>query len=137
MRDAEFAFPRTDLRRRLVEAILRGEKTATAGLMVDYEREGEALPVPGERQALVDHEDRRVGIIETTEVRVVPMGEVDLAFAIDEGEGFATVADWRTAHERFWGSYLEDLRAALGDPGWALDDDTLVVCERFRLVEAS
>ena len=28
---AEFGFPRTDLRRRLVDAILRGEKTATTG----------------------------------------------------------------------------------------------------------
>lgn len=22
-----------------------------------------------------------------------------------------------------------------GDPGWAIDDDTLMVCQRFRLVE--
>jgi uncharacterized protein YhfF len=38
---AEFGFAGTDLRRRLVEAILRGEKTATAGLLVDLQRDGE------------------------------------------------------------------------------------------------
>jgi uncharacterized protein YhfF len=32
------------------------------------------------------------------------------------------VADWRQAHERFWA-------------GHEVDDDTLVVAERFRLVE--
>jgi uncharacterized protein YhfF len=63
------------------------------------------------------------------------MAEVDLQFAIDEGEGFASVAEWRAAHERFWNGYIEDIRAGIGDPTFALTDDTLVVCERFRLVE--
>jgi uncharacterized protein YhfF len=63
------------------------------------------------------------------------MADVDLQFAIDEGEGFASVAEWRAAHERFWNGYIEDIRAGIGDPTFALTDDTLVVCERFRLVE--
>jgi uncharacterized protein YhfF len=72
-------------------------------------------------------------VIETTEIRIVPAGEVDEQFARDEGEGFESVADWRAAHERFWGSTPE--RKAAGEPPWEIDDDTLVVCERFRLVE--
>ncbi len=63
------------------------------------------------------------------------MADVDLAFASDEGEGFETVADWREAHERFFGSYVEEIRVGLGDPDWSLTDDTLVTCERFRVVE--
>ena len=135
LRPAEFGFPRTDLRRRLVEAILRGEKTSTSGLLSDFERDGDPLPEVGERFSLIDHEDRVVGVIETTEVRVTTIGEVDLAFALDEGEGFASVADWRVAHERFWVSYAEETRAWLGDPVWVPLDDTRIVCERFRLVE--
>ena len=57
-------------------------------------------------------------------------GDVDEQFAIDEGEGFESVADWRAAHERFWGS--DDYLRAVGVVD--VDDDTLVVCERFRLV---
>jgi uncharacterized protein YhfF len=131
---AEFGFAGTELRRRLVDAVLRGEKTATAGLLVDYEREGDALPRPGERFAVLDDQDRPVAVIETTEVRVVRMAAVDLQFAVDEGEGFRSVAEWREAHERFWGAYLDEIRRDLDDPDWQLTDDTLVVCERFRLV---
>ncbi|HEY7451728.1 MAG TPA: ASCH domain-containing protein [Candidatus Limnocylindria bacterium] len=132
---AEFGFPQTDLRRRLVEAILRGEKTATAGLLVDYEREGDPLGTPGDRSVVIDADDRQVAVIELTGIEVRRMADVDLAFAIDEGEGFETVADWREAHERFWGGYLDEIRRDLGDPDWQLTDDTMVVCERFRLVE--
>ena len=135
MRKAEFGFPGTALRRRLVEAILRGEKTATAGLLVDLEREGEPLATPGERQVVVDVDDRPVAVIELTEVTVHRMVDVDLPFARDEGEGFETVAAWRDAHERFFGSYLDEIRVGLSDPQWELTDDTLIVCERFRLVE--
>jgi uncharacterized protein YhfF len=133
--DAEFGFPRTDLRRRLVEAILRGEKTSTTGLLSDYERAGDPLPGVGERFRLIDERDEPVGVIETTEVWVSTIGEVDLPFAIDEGEGFTTVAEWRAAHEDFWMSYAEETRAWLGDPGWRPSAATQVVCERFRLVE--
>ena len=135
MRKAEFGFPGTPLRRRLVEAILRGEKTATAGLLVDLERDGETMAAPGERQVVVDANERPVAVIEITEVAVRRMAEVDLDFARDEGEGFETVAAWRDAHERFFGSYFEEIRAGMSDPYWQLTDDTLVVCERFRVVE--
>ena len=93
------------------------------------------MPEVGEHFALIDHEDRVVGVIETTEVRVTTIREVDLAFALDEGEGFASVAEWRDTHEQFWLSYADGTRAWLGDPAWVPGDDTRIVCERFRLVE--
>jgi uncharacterized protein YhfF len=113
----ELGYARTPLRRQLVEAVLRGEKTATASLYGH-----EPLPRPGDRFLLLDFDDRPVAVVETTEVRVVRVDEVDLDFARDEGEGFETVADWREAHERFWSDR-------------AIADDTLVVAERLRLVE--
>jgi uncharacterized protein YhfF len=72
-------------------------------------------------------------VIETTEVRVVPAGEVDEQFARDEGEGFESVADWRAAHERFWGPTPD--REAAGEPSLTIGDETLVVCEWFRVVD--
>ena len=132
---AEFGFPRTDLRRQLVDAILRGEKTSTSGLLGDYERDGQPIPEVGQRFVVIDENDAEVGVIETTEVRVITIGEVDLPFAIEEGEGFASVAEWREAHERFWLSYADETRARLSDPGWLPTDETPIVCERFRLVE--
>ncbi|MEU3730182.1 ASCH domain-containing protein [Streptomyces sp. NPDC033538] len=130
---AEFAFP-GPLRDQLVAAILDGSKTSTTGLVVDYEHVGEALPEAGRREVVVDSQDRPVAVIEVTDVRVVPLGRVDLAHAVDEGEGYTTVAEWRAGHERFWHS--EEMRAALNDPGFTVDDTTPAVLERFRLVTA-
>ena len=119
----ELGYARTELRRRLVDAVLRGDKTATAGLREDYApHTDEPLPEVGERFALLDFDDRPVAVVETTDVRIVPAGEIDLEFARDEGEGFESVEDWRRAHENFWAER-------------GLTDHTLIVAERFRLVE--
>jgi uncharacterized protein YhfF len=135
MERLELGFAGTPLREQLVAAVLRGDKTATAGLLVDFEREGETLPEPGQRFLLVDNDDVGVAVVETTEVRVLRVGDCDEQFARDEGEGFGSVAAWREAHERFWRGYADEIRAYLGDPGWDVTDDTLFVAERFRLVE--
>jgi len=42
--------------------------------------------------------------------------------------------EFRVAHEAFWNGYLDDLRRQVR-PGFAIDDDTLVVLERFVVVE--
>ena len=130
---SEFAFP-GPLRDKLVAAILSGEKTSTTGLYEETIRTGEALTRVGERSAVLDSAGERVAVIEATEVIVKRMGDVDLAFAIEEGEGFETVAQWHAAHVRFFES--PQLAEILGDPPVVVDHDTLVVCERFRLVEA-
>ena len=121
---AEFAFP-GELRDRLVALILAGVKTAGAGLLVEYEEDGEPVPQPGDRFVLVDSRERGVAIIETVEAEITRAGDVTEDFARAEGEGFESVADWRGAHERFWGGYRSE----------PITDDTLVVCDRFRLVE--
>jgi uncharacterized protein YhfF len=106
------------LRRQLVEAVLRGEKTATAGLAED---DDDPDARPGDRRLLLGFDDEPVGIVELTEVRTVPAGEIDVEFARDEGEGFESVEDWREAHERFFER--------------PLPDDMPIVATRFRLVE--
>jgi uncharacterized protein YhfF len=113
----ELGWARTELRRELVDAVLRGDKTATAGLP----EEGEELSRAGDRLALLDFDDEPVAIVEVTEIRVVPAGEVDEQFARDEGEGFESVEDWRIAHEKFFERPL---------PG-----DTPILAMRFRLIE--
>ncbi|MEV6375759.1 ASCH domain-containing protein [Micromonospora sp. WP24] len=128
---AEFAFP-GPLRDQLVAAILAGAKTSTTGLLLGYEREGEPLPRAGQRSVVIDSAERPVAVIELTEVRVVRLADVDLRHALDEGEGDESVAEWRAGHEQFWHS--PEVRAELGDPDFTVDDDTLVVAERFRLV---
>ena len=117
----ELGHPRTALRRELVDAVLRGDKTATAGLLAEYEAEGEQTEPTGARCALLGYDDEPVAVVEVTESRVLPAAEIDEQFARDEGEGFETVDDWREAHERFFGRPIEP--------------ETQIVAVRFRVVE--
>ena len=127
----EFAFP-GPLRDQLVAAILDGTKTTTTGLVGDYEREGEPLPRPGDREVVIDSAGAPVTLIEIVAVRVVRVGDVDLVHAIGEGEGYKSVADWRAGHEAFWHS--AEMRESLGDPSFTVNDDTLAVATEFRVV---
>jgi uncharacterized protein YhfF len=113
----------TELRRKLVAAVLRGEKIATASLRDEYmPHTKEPLPEPGESFLLLGYNDEQLGVVKTTELQVVRAADVDLKFARDEGEGFETVAQWRSAHERAWSDR-------------EITDDTLIVCEWFTLIE--
>lgn len=127
----EFAFP-GPLRDRLVAAILDGSKTSTTSTLIEYEIEQEELPTVGLQEVVIDSTEQPVAVIETTKVRQVRLADVDLQHAIDEGEGFTTVAQWRSGHEEFWHS--KEMRDALGDPSFMVDNDTVVVLQRFKVI---
>jgi uncharacterized protein YhfF len=129
-----FAFPGS-LRDELTALVLTGTKVATASLVADYIVDDEPIPRAGDREVVLDSTLRPVAIIETTRCQVTTISRVTDDFAIDEGEGFADAAAWRVAHERFWGSYLADLRRDLADPSFTLTDSTPVVCQWFHVVE--
>ncbi|MFC4908190.1 ASCH domain-containing protein [Actinomadura gamaensis] len=127
----ELAFPGPE-RDSGVAAIKDGRKTALTGLVEIYEHAGEPLPEAGQRFAVLDSDGEPAVVIELVEVRVVPIKEVDDDYAVAEGRGYADAAEWRTAHEAFFRS--EGVTEFLGRTP-VIDDDTLVVTERFRVVE--
>ena len=97
--------PRTELRRRLVEAVLAGEKTATAGL-AELEDEPEDEPASRLRASRLR---RRAGRASSRSPRreSYRRRKSTKQFARDEGEGFESVEDWRVAHERFFEQPIE------------------------------
>lgn len=121
LRSFELGFVGTPLREQLVAAVLRGDKTGTACLVGEYE----PLPAIGEQFYLLDNQDRRIGIVETTGLRILRIADCDLEFAISEGEGYESVAAWRESHVAYWSAYWKE----------PITDDTMFVAERFRLVE--
>ncbi|WP_018785548.1 ASCH domain-containing protein [Micromonospora sp. CNB394] len=112
-----------ELRTRLNTLVLSGLKTATAGLVQEYDQEGEELEYVGERLVLVDDNDGFVGVVEVTGVEVVRFADVPWDFARAEGEGDRSIEEWREGHDAYW--------ARQGTP---VTDDTRIVCLRFRLV---
>ncbi|MGJ9371801.1 ASCH domain-containing protein [Nesterenkonia sp. CF4.4] len=123
-----------ELRARLTRAVITGVKTATTSLHRSYLAEAEPLPTPG-LQRLLGVQEESLGVVEVLEVDLVPLGEIDQEVARGEGEGYASVAAWREAHEDFWHDTGE-IGAAQGSHGGpqkpGLDDDELIVVERFR-----
>lgn len=119
---------------RLLAAVLRGDKTATSSLAVEYLC-GDPLPRVGERLTLVDHHGRAHGTVETTRATIIPLHLVGDDVARDEGEGFADAADWRQAHVSFWDDVAELVRADAGDSAWQLREAEPVVVQWFRLLE--
>lgn len=122
LRALELGFP-GEMRDRLNGLVLAGRKKATAGLLSEYEQEGEEFEHVGEQMALLDNEGRHIATVEVTSLEVVPFIEVPWEFAAAEGEGDADLDQWRTGHRRFW--------AAEGNP---VEDDTPIACLRFSLV---
>ena len=116
-----------------MRAILEGRKTTTTSLAQEYEIGRETLPRRGQRSVVVDSDNQPVCVIETVDAIIVPLGGVDFAHVEDEGEGHATISDWRTGHENFWRS--KEMTDSLGGTALELDDATPVVLERFRLME--
>jgi len=118
---------------RLLSAVLRGAKTATSSLAVEY-LSGEPLPRVGQRLTLVDHDGRPHGAVETTHVTIIPLHLVEDDVARDEGEGFADASEWRRDHVAFWNEVADLVRADAGDPSWQLREAEPVVVHWFRLV---
>lgn len=112
---------------RLLAYVLDGPKRATAGALWTYEAHGEPVPKPGDHSVVLDGDGVARCIIRTTAVDVVPFGQVDEAFAYDEGEGDRSLASWRTAH---WDYFQRELAALGREAG----PDMPVVCERFEIV---
>jgi uncharacterized protein YhfF len=102
----------------LLGLVVKGIKTATCST-----EDEPNISTPGERWIVLDGKGKPRCVIESTEVSYRRFGEVDAAFAYEEGEGDRSLAYWRDAHRRYFGRMGK------------FSDDMMLMCERFRLVE--
>ena len=77
----------------------------------------------------MNSDDQPLAVLRYTSVSVTRLGLVTLQHVLNEGEGYKSLTEWRAAHESFWAS--ENMRQALDDPDFTVDDQTLVVLETF------
>ena len=103
----------------LLELVLAGKKTATCWAA----SEGDKGAAVGKHWIAKDGRGRLRAVLETIELTRRRFGEVDAAFAYDEGEDGRTLSDWRAAHTSYF----------TGRGEFSLDMD--LYCERFRVVE--
>lgn len=110
----------------LLALVLTGVKTATAGYLEEYEREGLPVERVGDLDVLLDSSRIPRAVIQTTGVEIVPFHEVTAEHAFAEGEEDRTLASWRRIHRDFYERFIT--------PDVAFRDDILIVCQRFRVV---
>jgi uncharacterized protein YhfF len=102
----------------LLELVINGVKTATCS--TEDEPNTSRL---GECWIVLDGRGEPRCVIETLEVTYRRFGEVDAAFAYEEGEGDRSLRYWRDAHRNYFGRQGK------------FSEDMMLMCERFRLVE--
>ena len=107
--------------------VVDGVKTATCGLLWQFEAENEPLPKVGDLDIVLDGNGDPLCVIELTEVEIKPYNEVDAQFAYEEGEGDRSLDYWRKLHWEFFGEICEEI-------GRELDEAMPLVCQRFRVV---
>jgi uncharacterized protein YhfF len=117
----------SEMARELSELVLFGTKTATASLLETNKLQPENAPVDDGYSVVTDFEGKPLCVIQTAEIRHIPFRDVDAAFAYDEGEDDQTLESWRKGH---W-DYFTKEAARLG---FAFDENSIVCCERFRLL---
>jgi uncharacterized protein YhfF len=110
------------MRDRLNGLVLAGHKRATAGVLDEYEQEGEVVEHVGERLALLDSDGQQIATVEVTSVEIAAFSDVPWELAQAEGEGHRDLEHWREGHRRFW-----------TDHGLPVQDETSIVMIRFRL----
>ena len=113
----------------LLDLVLDGTKTATAGALWDYEAEGEELPRVGDLSIILDSRGVPRALIRVTAVDVVPFDQVSAEHAAAEGEGDLSLAYWREVHQQFF------TEVATHDHGFS--EQMPVVLEHFELLHSA
>jgi uncharacterized protein YhfF len=112
----------------LAKLTLEGVKRATASLKYWYEVENEKIPEAGALNIITDWEGNPVCVIENEKVSIIPFKDVDEYFAYREGEGDKSLKYWRDVHKEYFTKELKEV-------GKEFNEDMLVVCEEFDVVE--
>lgn len=113
-----------ELRSKLIDLIVNGNKRATAGALDwDYEP-GETIEAVGERFAVVGNNHEHVATIEITRVEISRFADVPDEFALAEAEGDFSGNDFRVGHFKFW-----------TDCGYEINDDSRIVLAYFDLID--
>jgi uncharacterized protein YhfF len=111
----------------LAELVKKGIKKATASLRCLYEIENEPIPKVGDYVIITNWKGIAQGIIQITNIHIIPFKGVSEEFAAQEGEGDKTLSFWRKVHRKFFTLELKAYNKKFSE-------DMLVICEEFEVV---
>ena len=113
----------------LAELILIGKKTASCSAYDEwlYENEDPKSKI-GSYTIVLNSKDEPVGIIQYTDMTIMPFNEVTEEFARAEGEGDLSYDYWYNGHVKFFTELMPQI-------GKEFYEAMPVVCERWKLID--
>ncbi len=111
----------------LMGLVLEGKKTATCGLVIEYERDKYPIAKVGDQKIFMSADRKPVCVAEVTEVEIKPFNEIDESFAYDEGEGDRSYDSWYREHVTCFSRSATAM-------GIEFNDSLRTVCERFKIL---
>jgi uncharacterized protein YhfF len=118
---------RPEMASQLAHLVACGDKRVTMGWVDAAEREGTPLAYEGGVSVVTDGFGYPRVVLRSTQVRVIPFGEIDAESAAGEGEGDLTHEDWREGHVAYF------TREAARH-GLTFDDRARISVERFEVL---
>ncbi len=106
----------------LIRLVREGKKTATCGALHDFTEGDEEMPVEGRCDIALNWDGTPALVIRTVAVNIKRFCDVDEEFALLEGEN-DSLAGWRSDHQAYF------------ERNGGFDEEMLLVCERFEVVE--
>lgn len=106
----------------LIRLVREGKKTATCGALQDFTDDGEEMPLVGRCDIALNWDGTPELVLRTVAVDIRRFCDVDEEFALLEGEN-DSLEGWRSSHQEFF------------ERNGGFDEEMLLVCERFEVVE--
>ncbi|MGQ7842847.1 ASCH domain-containing protein [Granulosicoccus sp. 3-233] len=106
----------------LIRLVREGKKTATCGALHDFTDDGDEMPVVGRCDIALNWDGTPELVLRTVAVEIKRYCDVDEEFALLEGEN-DSLEGWRSDHRDFF------------ERNGGFDEEMLLVCERFEVVE--
>ncbi len=111
----------------MIHLIRQGIKRAGSSLLWSYGFEGEALPLAGEHELVMSHDNEPLLLTRIVRTRILPFSAVSAEQAALEGEGDLSLAFWRAEHWRFFSQECRRI-------GQTPSDDMPVLFIEFELL---
>lgn len=110
----------------LANKVLTGEKIATSSLLDLYHIGKKRRSELDDLLSILNSVDKEVTIVRVEKVEIVKFGDITDKFAKEEGDG--NLENWKAIHQPYYSKLLSDI-------GKELSDETLLVCEWFKVVQ--
>ncbi len=109
----------------LANKVLNGEKTSTSSLLDYYLIGLKKQSKIGDHFSILNSFGEEVTIVSIEKIEVIKFGNITAKFAIEEGDG--SLDNWKAIHQPYYSQLLSKI-------GKTLNEDTLLVCEWFKVV---